>query len=56
MKPYKPEYTFDVFAHIEYHKCLAEREAFNDDLISYEQFLFENGEWLQDYYERLLSE
>jgi len=56
MEPYKPEFTFDVYAQREYYKCLAEREGWNQELITFEQFLEENGEWLYDYYERLLSE
>jgi hypothetical protein len=56
MKPYKPEFTFDVYARKQYYEVLAERERYNDELITYEEFLFENGEWLEDYYERILSE
>lgn len=55
IEPYKPEFTFDIYARKEYYKCLEEREAWGDDLITFEQFLSINGEWLYDYYERLLS-
>jgi hypothetical protein len=56
MKPYKPEFTFDLFCERAYHNALKERDDHNQELITYEQFLFENGEWLEDYYERILSE
>jgi hypothetical protein len=56
MEPYKPEFTFDLFCERAYHNALKERDDHNQELITYEQFLSENGEWLEDYYERILSE
>jgi hypothetical protein len=56
MEPYKPEFTFDLFAERAYYNVLAERESYNQELITFDQFLDENGKWLYDYYERLLSE
>lgn len=56
MEPYKPEFTFDLFCERAYHNALKERDDYNQELITYEQFLFENGEWLEDYYARLVNE
>lgn len=55
IEPYMPEFGFDAFVRKEYYSNLSEREAYGVALISFEEYLDENREWLVKKYEHFLS-